>query len=76
MRYCYTEAGKAEISLAMTIADLQELRAAVKAAALAEGSSYRIRHLHDDLTAVQHAGTESVRRYADELQHQLQADSQ
>jgi hypothetical protein len=27
MRYCYTEAGKAEITLELTIADLQELRA-------------------------------------------------
>jgi hypothetical protein len=30
MRYCYTEAGKAEITLELTIADLQELRAIVR----------------------------------------------
>jgi prolyl-tRNA editing enzyme YbaK/EbsC (Cys-tRNA(Pro) deacylase) len=33
MRYCYTEAGKAEITLEMTVADLQELLAAVNSAA-------------------------------------------
>jgi hypothetical protein len=45
MRYCYTEASKAEITLEMTVADLQELRAAVKAAAACENSTYRIRRL-------------------------------
>jgi hypothetical protein len=30
MRYCYTEAGKAEITLELTIADLQELRTIVR----------------------------------------------
>jgi hypothetical protein len=49
MRYCYTEAGKAEITLEMTVADLQELRAAVKAAAACDGSTYRIRQLSDTL---------------------------
>jgi hypothetical protein len=39
MRYCYTEAGKAEITLEMTVADLQELLAAVNSAAAAENST-------------------------------------
>ena len=76
MRFCYTEPTKAEISLEMTLADLHELRAAVRAAAIAEGANYRVRHLHDDLTAVQHAVTDSVRRFADELQRQLKEEAQ
>jgi hypothetical protein len=76
MRYCYTEAGKAEITLELTIADLRELRAAVKAAAACDGSTYRIRQLSDTLTTVQHDVTDSVRRFAEELQRQLRDEAQ
>ena len=76
MRYCYTEAGKAEITLELTIADLQELRAVVRDAAAADGATYRTRRLSDDLTTAQHAVTDSVRRFADELQRQLRDEAQ
>ena len=76
MRYCYTEASKAEITLELTIADLCELRAAVKAAAACDGSTYRIRQLSDTLTTVQHDVTDSVRRFAEELQRQLRDEAQ
>jgi hypothetical protein len=76
MRYCYTEAAKAEITLELTIADLQELRAVVRAAADLDGSTYRTRRLSDDLTTAQHAVTDSVRRFADELQRQLRDEAQ
>jgi len=76
MRYCYTEAGKAEVTLEITVADLQELRDAVKVAAAADGSTYRIRRLSDDLTTAQHAVTDSIRRFAEELQRQLRDESQ
>jgi uncharacterized protein YjhX (UPF0386 family) len=76
MRYCYTEAGKAELTLEMTVADFQELRDAVKVAAAADGSTYRIRRLSDDLTTAQHAVTDSMRRFAEELQRQLRDEAQ
>lgn len=75
MRYCYTEAGKAEITLELTIADLQELRAAVRAAAAAEGSTYRIRRLSDDLTAAHKSAAESIRSFADHLLRDLGGES-
>ena len=76
MRYCYTEAAKAEITLEMTVADLQELLAAVNSAAAAENSNYRIRRLSRDLAAAQHDVTDSVRRFAEELQRQLRDEAQ
>jgi transcription initiation factor TFIIIB Brf1 subunit/transcription initiation factor TFIIB len=76
MRYCYTEAAKAEITLEMTVADLRELRDAVKIAAAADGSTYRIRRLADDLKAAQQEAADSVRRFAEELQRQVREDAQ
>jgi phage shock protein A len=75
MRYCYTEAGKAEITLEFTIADLRELRDVVKAAAAAEGASYRIRRLCDDITAAQQEAADSVRRFAEELQREIREEN-
>lgn len=76
MRYCYTEAAKAEVTLELTIADFRELRDAVKVAAAADGSTYRIRRLADDLKAAQQEAADSVRRFADELQRQLRDEAQ
>ena len=76
MRYCYTEAAKAELTLEFTLSDLRELRDVVKAAADAEGSSYRIRRLADDLKAAQQEAADSVRRFADELQRQIREEAQ
>jgi hypothetical protein len=70
MRYCYTEAAKAEITLEFTLSDLSELRDAVKAAADAEGASYRIRRLSEELTTAQREGADSLRRFAEELARQ------
>ena len=71
MRYCYTEAAKAELTLEFTLSDLRELRDVVKAAAEAEGSSYRVRRLAEDLTAAQREGADSLRRYAEEVARQI-----
>ena len=74
MRYCYSEAGKAEITLELTIADLQELLAAVNSAAAADGSTYRIRRLSRDLAAAQKSAAESLRSFADHLLRELAGD--
>ena len=76
MRYCYTEAGKAEITLELTIADLQELLAAVNSAAAADGSTYRIRRLSRDLAAAHKSAAESLRSFADHLLRELAGDQQ
>ena len=75
MRYCYTEAGKAEITLEMTVADLQELLAAVNYAAAAENSNYRIRSLSRDLAAAHKSAAESLRSFADHLLRELAGDT-
>lgn len=75
MRYCYTEAVKAEITLEITFADMQELRAAVNDAAAAEGSTYRIRRLSDDLAVAHKSAAESARSFADCLLRDLGADA-
>jgi hypothetical protein len=74
MRYCYTEAAKAEITLELTIADLRELAAIVKAAAEAEGSSYRVRSLSADLVAAQYEIVDSLHRYVTELKRAMREE--
>lgn len=76
MRYCYTEALQAVVTLEMTIADLQTLRTLVRAAAAADDATYQTRCLSDALTTVQHAVTDSLFRFADEQQRQLQGEAQ
>jgi len=71
MRYCYTEAGKAEVTLEMTVADLQELLAAVHSAAAAENSNYRIRRLSGDLAVAHKSAAESIRSFGDHLLREL-----
>lgn len=65
MRYCYTEAGKAEITLELTFADLQELRSVVNEAASADKSTYRIRRLSGELAVAHKSAAESLRSFAD-----------
>ena len=74
MRYCYTEAGKAEITLELTIADLQELRTIVRDAAAAENSNYRIRRLSRDLAAAHKSAAESIRSFAAHLLRDVGGD--
>mgnify|MGYP006950526134 CR=1 FL=1 len=74
MRYCYTEAGKAEITLELTIADLQELRTIVRDAAAADGSTYRTRRLSDDLAAAHKSAAESIRSFAAHLLRDVGGD--
>ena len=76
MRYCYTESAKAEITLEMTIADLLALRAVVKAAAAAEGATYRIQHLAQNFKDAEHDVAQSVRHFADGMQRALREEAQ
>jgi len=70
MRYCYTETEKAPVSLEISAEDLRHIRAAVEAAAAADGSSYRARRIAEDLRRV-------MREVADQMQRQARdlADS-
>jgi hypothetical protein len=61
MRYCYTETEKAPVSLEISAEDLREIRKAVDAAATADGSSYRLRRISEDLRRV-------LREVADQMQ--------
>ena len=63
MRYCYTETEKAPVSLEITAADLIEIRKVIDAAAMADGSSYRLRRIGEDLRRV-------LREVADQMQRQ------
>jgi hypothetical protein len=74
MRYCYTEAAKAEITIELTIADLRELATIVKAAADAEGSRYHVRRLSDHLTTTQHEVVDSLHRYVTELKKAMREE--
>jgi hypothetical protein len=66
MRYCYTEAEKAEITIELTIADLQRIaRKAVKAAA-ADGSTYRIRRSDTCNACSMKCPTDSGRSFAED----------
>ena len=61
MRYCYTETEKAPVSLEISAEDMREIRKAVDAAATADGSSYRLRRISEDLRRV-------LREVADQMQ--------
>jgi hypothetical protein len=62
MRYCYTETEKAPVSLEISAADLREIRKAVDAAATADGSSYRLRRISEDLRRVLREVAEQIQR--------------
>ena len=61
MRYCYTETEKAPVSLEISAEDLRQLRTVVDAAAAADGSSYRLRRISEELRRV-------LREVADQMQ--------
>lgn len=63
MRYCYTETEKAPVSIEISAEDLREIRKAVDAAAAADGSSYRLRRINEELRRV-------LREVADQMQRQ------
>jgi hypothetical protein len=61
MRYQYTEVEKAPVQLEVTAEDLIQIRAAVDAAAAADGSSYQLRRISGNLRRV-------LREVADQMQ--------
>ena len=76
MRYCYTETEKAPVSLELSIEDLRAIRDAVAAAAAAEGSTYRIRRVREDLVRVQRDGGDHMRRAAPDMAAELERGDQ
>ena len=63
MRHRYTETERAPVTLEISAADLLEIRKAVDAAATADGSSYRLRRISEDLRRM-------LREVADQMQQQ------
>jgi hypothetical protein len=72
MRYCYTETEKAPVSLEISIEDLRAIRDAVAAAAAADGSSYRIRRVREELVRVQRDVADQMRRAAADMAAELE----
>lgn len=63
MRYCYAETDKAPVSIEISAEDLRQIRKVVDEAAAADGSSYRLRRISEDLRRV-------LREVADQMQRQ------
>ena len=63
MRHRYTETERAPVTLEISAADLLEIRKAVEQAAAADGSSYRLRRISEDLRRM-------LREVADQMQQQ------
>lgn len=61
MKYCYTETEKAPVSIEISAEDLRQIRTVVEAAATADGSSYRLRRINEELRRV-------LREVADQMQ--------
>ena len=61
MRHRYTETERAPVTLEISAADLLEIRKAVEQAAAADGSSYRLRRISEDLRR-------GLREVADQMQ--------
>jgi hypothetical protein len=72
MRYCYTETEKAPITLEVSIEDLRAIRDAVAAAAAADGSSYRIRRVREELARLQRDVADQMRRAAADMAAELE----
>jgi hypothetical protein len=72
MRYCYTETEKAPVSIEVSIEDLRAIRDAVAAAAAADGSSYRIRRVREELVRVQRDVADQMRRAAADMAAELE----
>jgi hypothetical protein len=72
MRYCYTETEKAPVSIEISVEDLRAIRAAMDAAAAADGSSYRIRRIRDDLAGIYREAADQMRRRAADMVAELE----
>ena len=69
MRYCYTDTEKAPVSLEISAEDLREIRKAVDAAATADGSSYRLRRISEDLRRVLREVAEQIQRQGRDMEN-------
>jgi hypothetical protein len=72
----YTETEKSPVSLELSIEDLRAIRDAVAAAAAAEGSTYRIRRVREDLVRVQRDVADQMRRAAADMAAELERGDQ
>jgi hypothetical protein len=76
MRYCYTETEKAPVSIEISAADLLEIRKAVDAAATADGSSYRLRRISEDLRRVLREVAEQIQRQGRDMENAVTGGDQ
>ena len=76
MGYCYTETEKAPVSLEISAADLLEIRKAVDAAATADGSSYRLRRIGEDLRRVLREVAEQIQRQGRDMENAVTGGDQ
>ena len=75
MRYCYTEASKAEITIEFTLYDLRELLAVLEAAAELPDATHRTKRLARELREYSIEAAESLRREASSTLRELKGDS-
>jgi hypothetical protein len=76
MRYCYTETEKAPVSIELSAADLIEIRTAVDAAATADGSSYRLRRISEDLRRVLREAADQIQRHGRDMENAVTGGDQ
>ena len=76
MRYCYTDTEKAPVSLEISAEDLREIRKAVDAAATADGSSYRLRRISEDLRRVLREVAEQIQRQGRDMENAVTGGDQ
>ena len=76
MRYCYTETEKAPVSLEISAEDLREIRKAVDAAATADGSSYRLRRISEDLRRVLREAADQIQRHGRDMENAVTGGDQ
>ena len=71
-----TETEKAPVSLEISAADLLEIRKAVDAAATADGSSYRLRRIGEDLRRVLREVAEQIQRQGRDMENAVTGGDQ
>jgi hypothetical protein len=76
MRYCYTETEKTPVSIEISASDLLEIRKAVDAAAAADGSSYRLRRISEDLRRVLREVAEQIQRQGRDMENAVTGGDQ
>ena len=76
MRYQYTETEKAPVFIEISAADLLEIRKAVDAAATADGSSYRLRRISEDLRRVLREVAEQIQRQGRDMENAVTGGDQ